>query len=253
VTALAAPVRALRYELVRLAALRETRAVILLALLAAAVSTLPAARQVAAHPPSPGAVAWVVAAGRVGLALPAPAAAFGAAWFGASAVSGEYRHRGVLLTFAVLPRRGAVLIGRLTVAALFGALLCAVAQAVAYGTARAGFALAARGEPMPLILAAPRPLELATAAGCGLLGVLAATVLRVRLLAVPVALTLGLAAVAAVPGSASPARPVLVRAARDLPRPLQLIHQVQLADAVGTAIVLLAVLATVSLGRRRAG
>jgi ABC-2 type transport system permease protein len=252
-TALALQLRALRYEAVRLSGLRESRAVLLISLLAAAAFTLPAAREVAERAPGPGSVAWVVSAGTLGRILPAPAAAVGAAWFGAMAVVGEYRHRGALITFIVLPRRGMVLAARLIVVALVGAVLCAAVQGVAYGMARLGFALAARGGTTPGLLAAPRPAQLATAVGCGVLGILAAWVVRMRLFAIPVALILGAAAVAAAPRSSSPALKLLAKVLDRLPQVVRLAHQGELAIAVGLATVAIIVLAALSLGRRRIG
>ena len=222
-------VSSLRYELVRMFGTRSTRSVTLLALIGSAVLTLPAARQVvgldrplppsmvrqllAANQPLPthGGGAWVVAGGAIGMALPGIAAAFGAAWLGATSISYEYRYGGGLLTFALVPRRVAVLLAKVMVAAGFGALLCAGTTVVAYGTARLGFTIAGTPVVLPQTLMIPALREVAMAAMAGALGVFAGAVLRLRVLATAVALA-GCALVAAeLPGSSSSVKPYLAK------------------------------------------
>jgi hypothetical protein len=205
---------------------------VLLGLLSSAVLTFPAARQIVglARPlppllaqrlvlsqtptPAHGGGAWVVAGGTVGTVLPGIAAAWAAAWLGASSIGYEYRYGGGLLTFALVPRRGAVLIAKAIVAAGFGALLCVGTTMVAYGTARLGFTLAGTRVVIPLSLLTPTVWEVAMAALGGVLGVFGGAVLRMRALATVAALA-GCALVAAVlPGSSSPAAPYLAEAAR---------------------------------------
>jgi len=228
----AAIVSSLRYELVRMFGTRSTRGVTLLALLGSAILTLPAAREVvglarplppllarqfvATNQPLPihGGGAWVVAGGAIGVALPGIAAALGAAWLGATSIGYEYRYGGGLLTFSLVPRRVSVLFAKVLVAAVFGVVLCAGTTMVAYGTARLGFTLAGTQVFLPQTLMVPALRELAMAAMGGALGVFAGAVLRLRMLAVVVALA-GCAMVAAVlPGSSSPAVPYFARAVR---------------------------------------
>jgi hypothetical protein len=223
---------ALRYELVRARGLRSSRGVALLALVSSAILTLPAARQIVglarpmppslvqrlalSHLPTPahGGGAWVVAGGAVGMALPGIAAAWAAAWLGASSIGYEYRYGGGLLTFALVPRRGAVLIAKAIVAAGFGALLCVGTTLVAYGTARFGFMLAGTRVVIPVSLMTPAVREVALAALGGVLGTFAGAMLRFRVLATLVALAGCALVAAALPGSSSLAVPYLDDAVR---------------------------------------
>jgi hypothetical protein len=229
-------IRALRYELVRARGLRSTRGIALLALIGSAIITLPAARQIVglAHPlppslahrlalshqplPTHGGGAWVVAGGTAGMVLPGIVAACAAAWFGASSISYEYRYGGGLLTFALVPRRGAVLIAKAAVAAAFGAVLCAATTLVAYGTARLGFTLAGTQVTLPATLMTPALRSVALAALGGALGVFVTVVLRLRVLAAVVALAACALAAAALPASPSPAAPYLAEATRQAAR-----------------------------------
>lgn len=243
-------VSALRYELARLRGVKSIRGAVLSALVGSALLTLPAARQMIglAHPRAPqprsaqvGSAAgqqhvsqalshasafasqympthldgaWVIAGGVAGMVLPGLAAAFGAAWFGATSIGYEYRHGSGLLTFTLVPRRGCVLIAKTIVAASVGALLCFGTTAVAYGTARLGFQVAGIQVALPTALIAPGPREPAMAALGGALAVFGGAVLRVRALGVLTALV-GCALVAAfLPRSSSLAEPYLGDAAR---------------------------------------
>lgn len=241
---------ALRYELVRLRGVRSLRGVVFSALGGSVILTLPAAREVVGlgqvlppqprsahsgslvgqaalgdvvsrasafgsqHVPVHGAGAWVVAGGVAGMVLPGIAAAVGAAWFGATSIGYEYRHGSGLLTFTLLPRRGSVLVAKVLVAAVFGALLCLGTTVVAYGTAWLGFRVAGVRVALPAGLLAPGPREVAVAALGGALGVFGGAVLRARVLGVVAALA-GCALVAAfLPRSVSLAVPHLGSAAR---------------------------------------
>jgi hypothetical protein len=284
-------ISALQYELARLRGVRALRAVVLTALAGSALLTLPAARQMIGlgHPPepqpraasigsivsqaqfghaldhasglasytlqytpTPGDGAWVVAGGVAGMVLPGLAAAFGAAWFGAASIGYEYRHGSGLLTFALVPRRGSVLVAKTIVAAGFGALLSLGTTAAAYGTARLGFRLAGAQVALPAALLAPGPREVALAALGGALGVFAGAALRVRPLATPSALT-GCALVAAfLPRSSSLAVPYLAEAVRFIVRALPaLTYASASALLLGTPFVLLALAALVAIRRRR--
>lgn len=244
-------ISALWYELARLRGVRALRGVVLSALASSALLTLPAARRMSEltprllpqplpqprspsvgslesqlqlnhalshvglalqYTPMPGDGAWVVAGGVAGMVLPGIAAAFGAAWFGATSIGYEYRHGSGLLTFALAPRRGAVLVAKIVVAAAFGALLSLGTTAVAYGTAGLGFRVAGTQVALPPALLAPGPREVAMAALGGVLGVFAGAVLRVRVLAMLSALV-GCALVAAfLPRSSSLTVPYLAEA-----------------------------------------
>lgn len=240
-------ISALRYELARLRGIRSMRGVVLSALVGSALLTLPAARHMIGlihpvpPPPRPSSAghaypgnsrlshaialasqhapmhvggAWVVAGGVVGMVLPGAAAAWGAAWFGATSIGYEYRYRGGTLTFTLAPRRDAVLIAKAIVAAGFGAVLCLGTTAVAYGTSVLGFRVAGTHVDLPVALLAPGPRAVAVAALGGALGVFGGAVLRARSVAT-VSAVLGCALVAAfLPRSSSLAIPYLGRAAR---------------------------------------
>ncbi len=262
-------ISALRYELARLRGVRSLRGVVLSAMASSVILTLLAARRMIglAHslpwPPHPshvghshlsyvsellsqytpthGGGAWVVAGGVVGMVLPGVAAAWGAAWFGATSIGCEYRSGGVggsrgvggggggagggrggggsgggLLTFVLVPRRGSVLVAKVVVAAGLGALLCVGTTAVAYGTARLGFRVTGTHVALPLTLLVPGPRAVALAALGGALGVFGGAVLWVRVLATVSALT-GCSLVAAfLPRSTSLAIPYLVKAAQHI-------------------------------------
>lgn len=204
---------ALRYELARLRGVRSMRGIVLSTLVVSALLTLPAARQMAWLVP-PQTPRWVIGGGVAGVVLPGFVAALGASWFGASSIGYEYRFGSGLLTFALVPRRGSVLLAKVVVAAGFGALLCPATTAVAYGTARLGFQVAGTHVALPVALLAPGAREVALAALGGVLGVFAGAVLRVRVFAAVAALA-GCALVAAfLPRSSSPAVAYLDSAAR---------------------------------------
>lgn len=245
-SAIGSVISALRYELARLRGVRALRGVMLSALFGSAILTIPAARHMIglAHslPPLPhsarpddahinlmialvsqytpmhGGGPWVAAGGMAGMVLPGVAAAWAAAWFGATSIGYEFRSRGGLLTFILVPRRGSVLVAKCAVAAGFGALLSLGTTAAAYGTARLAFRLSGTHLTLPFTLLAPQPRAAALAALGGALGVFAGAVLRVRALATFFAV-IGCALVAAfLPRSSSLAIPYLVEAARYIVR-----------------------------------
>ena len=282
-------VSALRYELARLRDVRSLRGTALAALVSSVLLTLLAARQMIglAHPlsprarsapvgsvasqphlshavshvsglvsqymPMPGDGTWVVAGGVAGMVLPGIAASFGAAWFGATSIGYEYRYGSGLLTFALVPRRGSVLIAKTVVAAAFGALLSLGTSAVAYGTARLGFHVAGTQVLLPPALLAPGPREVAMAALGGALGVFAGAVLRLRVLATLAALT-GCALVAAfLSRSSSFAVPYLAEAVRYIVRTVPTLTYATAADLLlGAPLVTLALAGLVTVHRRRA-
>ena len=285
-------ISALRYELARLRGLRSLRGVVLVAVTSSALLTLLAARQMVGlgrplqpRPPSvhvgalasqtdlshalshafglasylqlqytpmPGDGAWVVSGGVAGMVLPGIAAALGAAWFGAAAIGYEYRYGSGLLTFALVPRRGSLLVAKILVAAAFGALLSLGTTAAAYGTARLGFHVAGTQIGLPVALIAPEPREVALAALGGVLGVFAGAVLRVRVLATLSALV-GCALVAAfVPRSSSLAVPYLAEAVRYTVRLVPTLSYATAADLlVGVPLVVWAWAGLVAVRRRR--
>lgn len=252
---------ALRYELTRLLTTGSTRTVGLLALPGSALITLPAARSAAglahaglahtglshtglAHSGGAG----VVAGGVVGAVLPAAVAALAAAWVGASSIVYEYRHGGALVTYVLVPSRGAVLLAKALAAALFGALLCFGTTLAAFGTARLGFTIAGTRVDVPSELMLPAVREVAVAALCGALAVPASAVLRTRLLAVPLAAAAGGLVAATLPGSASPLIPWLGKATRLLATELP---GVSVRALMAAAAALLWVSALVAVQRRR--
>lgn len=208
--------RAAGYEATRLLTRRSTFGVAGLAMFGAALVTLPAARAAVTSGAPQGRVGWVVAGGLAGAILPGTAAALGAAWLGAGLVTEDYRYGLGLSTFTRLPRRGAGLLGKLAVAAWVGLLLAVVTRAAAFLTALGGFALAhssaANGPVSPgygLLL--PSVAELFFGALGGVLGVLSAPVLRLRVLAVCAAGGLGAFVAAVLPRTDSPFTLGLVR------------------------------------------
>jgi hypothetical protein len=197
-----------------------------------------------------GGGAGVVAGGVVGAVLPAAMAALGAALIGASSIAYEYRYRGALLTYVLLPRRGMVLLAKCIAAALFGALLCLATTPVAYGTARLGFAVAGTKIDVPLRLMIPAVREVVTAAMCGALATAACAVLRMRLLAVLASVAACVILAAMLPDSASPLVPYVGRVARlvaaDAP-------WVPIRDALAVSALLWWAAALVVVRRRRVG
>lgn len=282
-------VSALRYELARLRGMRPLRGAALTALVSSALLTPFAARQmiglghplspqapsapvgsVASQPhlshavshasgfmsqymPMPGDGAWVVAGGVAGMVLPGIAAVFGAAWFGATSIGYEYRYGSGLLTFTLVPRRGSVLVAKTVVAAAFGALLSVGTTAVAYGTARLGFHLAATQVALPTALLAPGLREVAVAALGGALGVFAGAVLRVRVLATLVALAGCVLVAAFLPQSSSLVVPYLAGAVRYIVRAVPTLTYATASDLLlGAPLVTLALAGLVAVHRRQA-
>jgi hypothetical protein len=158
--------------------------------------------------------AGVVAGGVVGAILPATMAALGAAWVGASSIAEEYRYDGALLSYVLVPRRGAVLLAKAIAAAVFGALLCFGTTLAAFGTARLGFTATGTRIAVPSALMVPAVREITIAALCGALAVPACAVLRMRLLAAVAASGLGAIVASRIPGSASPLIHPVSRAGR---------------------------------------
>ncbi len=212
------------------------------------VHTLPSTVNLAgAHA---GGGAGVVAGGVVGAVLPAAVAALGAAWIGASSIAYEYRYRGALLTYVLLPRRGTVLLAKCIAAALFGALLCLATTLVAYGTARLGFAVAGTKIDVPMRPMVPASREIVMAALCGALATAACAVLRMRLLALFASVAACVILAALIPGSTSPLIPYAGRAARlaavDVP-------WVSIRDVLAVSALLWWAAALVAVRRRRVG
>lgn len=290
VPAIRTVISALRYELARLCGVRSMRAVVLWMLAGSVLLTLPAARQMVGlmrpsppharsarigplvgqldlshalshaygfvwqYAPMPGDGSWVVASGVVGMVLPGIAAALGAAWFGATSIGYEYRDGSGLLTFALMPRRGSVLVAKIIVAAVFGALLSFGTTAVAYGTAWLGFRLAGMQAQvsLPAALLAPGLREIAMAALGGALGVFVGVVLRVRALAMVLALA-GCALVAAfLSGASSPAVPYLAEAVRYIVRTVPtLTYDTASSLLLGVPLAVLALAGMIAVRRRR--
>ncbi|HEU5334217.1 MAG TPA: hypothetical protein VFU73_15660 [Actinocrinis sp.] len=197
--------------------------------------------------------AGVVAGGVVGAVLPAAMAALAAAWVGASSIVYEYRDGGALITYVLVPRRGAVLLAKAIVAALFGAVLCFGTTLAAFGTARLGFGVAGTRIDVPSELMVPAAREVAIAALCGALAVPACAVLRTRLLAVPLSLAGGALVAATLPGSTSPLIHFLGTARRFLAAYLPSVPEVSIRSLIAAAAGLLWVSALVAVRRRRVG
>ena len=254
---------AVRYEFARLRTTRSTRTAAVLALLGSALLTLPAARHAAqfagptgfGHGPA-GAAAHVVSGGVVGQVLPAAAVVLAAAWVGAASVADEYRYGSAQLTYLVLPRRSTVLTAKVLVSALFGAVLCFLGHAVAFGTARLGFVIASSAVEVPARLVLPgSALPPLAAALAGATGVLAGASLRFRLLAVPVAVACCAAVTAVVLGADDPASTYLGTAATSISQAATHIGLPQDSVSVkaipAAAIIALALAAVVTVRRRR--
>jgi hypothetical protein len=209
VIALRAVQRAAGYEATRLVTRRSTLGVAGLAMFGSALITLPAARAAVTSGAPQSRVGWVVAGGPVGVIVPGTVAVLAAAWLGAGLVTEDYRYGLGLSTYARLPRRGAGLAGKLAVAAWVGLLLAVLTRASAFLTALGGFALAhgtAAGGPVspPYGLVLPSIAELFFATLGGMVGVLSAAVVRLRVLAALAAWGFGAVVAALVPHSASP-------------------------------------------------
>lgn len=240
------------YEATRLRTRRSTIGVFGLAMFGSALATLPAARAAvnSGHPQAH--VAWVVAGGSAGMILPGTVAVLAAAWLGAGLVIEDYRYGVGLTTYTRLPRRGAGLLGKLFVALVVGIWLASATRLAAYLTALGGFALtqgstAAKHISLGVVLILPTPAESCFAAFGGMAGVLCAAVLRLRLLAVPVAWLLTAVTAALMPGSHSPYTLDLVRGMTDLGLPVEQTAMALPETLVGTLLLA----ALYALRRRR--
>lgn len=253
---------AVRYEVTRLRTTRSTRIAAVLALLGSALLTLPAARHAAqlAGPtgfgPGPaGAAAHVVTGGAVGRVLPVAAVVVAAAWIGAASVADEYRHGSAQLSYLLLPRRSAVLVAKVLVSAVFGAVLCLLCHAFAFGTARLGFIVASSAVEVPARLVLPASaLPPIVAALGGAVGVLAGASLRFRLLAVPIAVACCAAVTAVVTGAADPASTYLGTAATSISQVatrIGLPRNAVSAEAIPAAVIIALAFAAVLTTRRR--
>lgn len=200
---------AARYELTRLRTHRGAFGAAGLTLFGSALATLPAARAAVNTGYPQAHVAWVVAAGSAGEILPGTVAVAGAAWLGAGLVTEDYRYGVGLTTYTRLPRRGGQLLGKLLVALGLGLCLAALTRLAAYLTALGGFALArgsstAQHVSLATVLLLPTPAECVFAALGGVLGVLWAPLVRLRIAAAPCAWLLTAFVAALAPGSRSP-------------------------------------------------
>ncbi|HEX4791215.1 MAG TPA: hypothetical protein VH372_22325 [Actinospica sp.] len=243
---------AAEYEATRLRTHRSTFGVVGLAMFGSALATLPAARAAVNSGYPQAHVAWVVSGGSAGMILPGTVAVLGTAWLGAGLVVEDYRYGIGLTTYTRLPRRGATLFGKLLVALVLGLWLAASTRLAAYLTALGGFALArgssaAEHVSIALPLALPTPAEYVFAGLGGVLGVLCAPVLRLRVLAVPAAWLATAFVAALMPGSRSPYTQDVVYGMMRLGLPVE-----QTALALPEALVLgLLLVALVSVCRRR--
>jgi hypothetical protein len=209
VTALRSVWNAAAYEATRLRTRRSTLGAVGLAVFGSALATLPAARDAVDSGYPQQHIAWVVAGGTAAMILPGAVAVLGAAWLGAGMVTEDYRYGIALTTYTRLPRRGAQLLGKLAVALLLGLVLASATRLAAYLTALGGFALAhgssaAEHVSIGFVLALPTPAEYLFAGFGGVLGVLLAPVLRLRVLAAPAAWLAAALVAALAPGSRSP-------------------------------------------------
>ena len=240
------------YEATRLRTRRSTFGVFGLAMFASALVTLPAARAAVTSGDPQAHVGWVVAGGSTGMILPGAVAALAAAWLGAGLVTEDYRYGVGLTTYTRLPRRGAELLGKLLVALVVGLTLASATRLAAYATALGGFAMtrgssAAQHLSLGVVLALPTPAASCFAALGGMLGVLCAPVLRLRLFAASAA-WLNTALIAAlVPGTHSPYTQVIVRVSTEVGLPIE-----QMAIALPETMILgLLLVSLLSLSRRR--
>ncbi|WP_034265592.1 hypothetical protein [Actinospica robiniae] len=184
--------RSIGYEVTRLATRRSTIGVAGLAMFGSALVTLPAARAAVTWGAPQSRVDWVVSGGSLGAIVPAAAGVAAAAWLGAGLVTEDYRFGLGLSTYSRLPRRGAGLLGKIVVAAGLGLLLAIVTRVAAFFTALGGFALAHSTEVSGTVspsffLLLPTVSEAFFAMLAGVVGVLTAPLLRVRLGAVAAA------------------------------------------------------------------
>jgi hypothetical protein len=209
VTALRSVSNAAAYEATRLRTRRSTLGLMCLAVFGSALATLPAAREVVDSGYPQQHVAWVVAGGTAAMILPGAVAVLGTAWLSAGMVTEDFRHGIALTTYTRLPRRGAQLLGKLAVALLLGLVLASATRLAAYLTALGGFALArgssaAEHVSIGFMLALPTPAECLFVGFGGVLGVLLAPVVRLRVLAAAGAWLAAALVAALAPGSRSP-------------------------------------------------
>ena len=243
---------AAEYEATRLRTRRSTMGTLTLAMFGSALVTLPAARAAVNSGYPQDHVAWVVAGGSAGAILPGAVAVLGTAWLGAGLVTEDYRYGIGLTTYTRLPRRGAQLLGKLLVALCLGLWFASSTRLAAYLTALGGFALArgssaAEHVSLGFMLSMPTIGEYFFAALGGVLGVLCAPVVRVRLLAAPLAWALAAFLATLTPGSHSPYTQLVVYGMIRLGLPVE-------QTALALPEVLLAALAVAafsSLSRRR--
>lgn len=243
---------AAEYEATRLRTRRSTMGALALTVFGSALVTLPAARAAVNSGYPQDHVAWVVAGGSAGTILPGTVAVLGAAWLSAGMVTEDYRYGIGLTTYTRLPRRGAQLLGKLLVALGIGLWFASSTRLAAYLTALGGFALArgssaAEHVSVGFTLSMPTPAEYFFAALGGAIGVLCAPVVRLRVLAAPLAWAMTALLAALTPGSHSPYTQLVVYAAMQLGLPVE-----QTVLALPEALLIaLALAAFVSLNRRR--
>lgn len=208
--------RAIGYEVTRLTTRRSTFGVAGLAVFGSALVTLPAARAAVTWGEPQSQVGWVVSGGSLGTIVPAAAGVAAAAWLGAGLVAEDYRFGLGLSTYSRLPRRGAGLLGKIVVAAVVGLLLAFVTRIAAFFTALGGFALAHSTAASDVVspsylLLLPTFGEVFFAMLGGVVGVLAAPLVRLRLLAVAAACSVVAAFATIAPHSQSPYAPLAGR------------------------------------------
>jgi hypothetical protein len=242
---------AAEYEAMRLRTRRSTLAVAGLAMFGSALVTLPAARAAVDSGYPQAHVGWVVAGGTAAAVLPSTVAVLAAAWVGAGLVTEDYRYGIGLTTYTRLPRRGAGLLGKLLVALCVGLGFASATRVAAYLTALGGFAMARGGSAAGHVslgwaLALPTPAQLAFAAFGGVMGVLCAPILRLRVLAVPCAWLLTALIASLTPGTHSPYTQDVVVGMIRLGLPVE-----QTALVLPEAVVLSLVLASLLVLRRR--
>jgi hypothetical protein len=243
---------AAEYEATRLRTRRSTMGTLALVMFGSALVTLPAARAAVNSGYPQAHVGWVVAGGSAAQILPGTVAVLGAAWLGAGLVSEDFRYGVGLTTYTRLPRRGAQLLGKVLIAMCLGVWFASSTRLAAYLTALGGFALARGGAPaehvsLGLALAMPTPAEYFFAAFGGAMGVLCAAVVRLRVLATPLAWMLTAFIAALTPGSHSPYTQDVVFGMMRLGLPVE---QTVLA-LPETLVLALALAAFSSLSRRR--
>lgn len=208
--------RSVGYETTRLVTRRSTYGVAGLAVFGSALITLPAARAAVMWGAPQDRVGWVVGGGLLGTIVPGTAAVVSAAWLGAGLVTEDYRFGLGLSTYSRLPRRGTGLFGKLAVATAVGLILAVVTRIAAFLTALGGFALAhgsaggATVSPSYLLLL-PTFGEVCFAMLAGVVGVLGAPLLRLRLFAVAASLGVAAAFAGLAPHSQSPYAPLAGR------------------------------------------